>query len=148
MSWGNCSNGSNNIHFDFPPIMEDGRNFAQWQPGAIINEKIRINSGIKTNNDYRQYLINNADQIILSNQREACQSCCSCTPKYGGNRNDVGNNSTPYLYKSCGDSNQPFGYENTDLKQYYLSSFDLNSRMVAPLITQDDILKYGMKNAK
>ena len=41
MSWGTCYQGSNNIHFDFPPIMMDGRNFAKWQPGAAINEKIR-----------------------------------------------------------------------------------------------------------
>ena len=39
MSWGTCYAGSNNIHFDFPPIMMDGRNFAKWQPGAAINEK-------------------------------------------------------------------------------------------------------------
>lgn len=148
MSWGNCSSGSNNIHFDFPPIMQDGRNFAQWQPGAVINEKIRKYIGIKSNHDYRQYLINNADKLINYNQKEACKSCCSCTPKYGGARNDLDNNSSPYLYKSCGDNNKPFGYENSDLKQSYLSSFDLNARMVAPLITQDDILRHGMQNAK
>ena len=33
MSWGTCFSGSNNIHFDFPPIMSDGRNFSSWQPG-------------------------------------------------------------------------------------------------------------------
>ena len=40
MSWGTCYAGSNNIHFDFPPIMADGRNYATWQPGAVINENI------------------------------------------------------------------------------------------------------------
>lgn len=148
MSWGICKGSSNNIHFDFPPIMDDGRNFAEWQPGAVINEKIRKDAGIKTNYDYRQYLINNADKIIEYNQKEACQNCCSCTPKYGGHRNDIGNNNSPYLYKSCGDNNKPFGYESSDLKQYYLSSSDLNNRMIAPLITQDDILKYGLQNSK
>ena len=44
MSWGTCYQGSNNIHFDFPPIMTDGRNFAKWQPGAVINENIRKES--------------------------------------------------------------------------------------------------------
>ena len=28
MSWATCYNSSNNIHFNFPPIMADGRNFA------------------------------------------------------------------------------------------------------------------------
>ena len=41
MSWGTCNAGSNNIHFDFPPIMTDGRNYAKWQPGAVINQEIR-----------------------------------------------------------------------------------------------------------
>ena len=41
MSWGTCYSGSNNIHFDFPPIMSDGRNFSKWQPGAKINEELR-----------------------------------------------------------------------------------------------------------
>lgn len=146
MSWGNCKGGSNNIHFDFPPIMEDGRNFAQWQPGAVINEKIRQDAGIRSNYDYRQYLINNADKIIKYNQVESCQDCCSCTPKYGGQRNDI--SKQPYLYKSCSDSNQPFGYETSDLKQSYLNSSELNARMIAPLITQDDILKSRLQNSK
>ena len=37
MSWATCYAGSNNIHFNYPPIMNDGRNFASWQPGAVIN---------------------------------------------------------------------------------------------------------------
>ena len=36
MSWATCYAGSNNIHFDFPPIITDGRNYAKWQPGAVI----------------------------------------------------------------------------------------------------------------
>ena len=30
---------SNNIHFDFPPIMDDGRNYATYVPACEINEK-------------------------------------------------------------------------------------------------------------
>ena len=48
MSWGTCYSGSNNIHFDFPPIMADGRNYATWQPGAAINATIRKEEGIKS----------------------------------------------------------------------------------------------------
>ena len=47
MSWGSCNGASNNIHFDFPPIMNDGRNFATWQPGAVINNTIREKLRIK-----------------------------------------------------------------------------------------------------
>ena len=68
MSWATCYSGCNNIHFDFPPIMSDGRNFANWQPGSIINKTIRKENKIRSNNDYRRFLTNNADQIIQETQ--------------------------------------------------------------------------------
>ena len=68
MSWGTCKSGSNNIHFDFPPIMDDGRNYASWQPGAKISDDIRKAQGITTNWQYRAYMQNNADAIIRHNQ--------------------------------------------------------------------------------
>ena len=64
MSWGTCYAGSNNIHFDFPPIMNDGRNFAHWIPSAEVSELIRKDAGIKHNHEYRTYLVNNV--ITLS----------------------------------------------------------------------------------
>ena len=64
MSWGTCYAGSNNIHFDFPPIMADGRNYASWQPESVINNKIREKEKINTNWEYRQFLTNNAIQIM------------------------------------------------------------------------------------
>ena len=65
MSWGTCYSGSNNIHFDYPPIMNDGRNFATWVPANEVSENIRTKENIQNNNDYRQYLVNNADNIIV-----------------------------------------------------------------------------------
>ena len=71
MSWGTCYAGSNNIHFNYPPIMADGRNYADWQPGAVVNERIKEQAGIKSNSQYRQYLTHNATQIMQANQVEA-----------------------------------------------------------------------------
>ena len=142
MSWGTCYNGSNNIHFDFPPIMMDGRNFAKWQPGAVINQKIRQDNDIKSNWKYREFLTNNADSIIESNQLEACDNCCYCPSLKTGE--SIPN--SPFLYKSCVDKSQPFGYENSDLKNLYLSSYELQCRMVAPSITQDQFLKQKIPN--
>ena len=67
MSWATCYSGSNNIHFNFPPIMADGRNFATWQPEAVVNNRIRKNENIQSNWQYRQYLTNNAVQIMQYN---------------------------------------------------------------------------------
>jgi hypothetical protein len=141
MSWGTCYSGSNNIHFDFPPIMSDGRNFASWQPGAVINEKIRENAGITSNWQYRKYLVENAETIIKNNQVAACDECCSIPvmqPISGNQQN------SPYLYQSCSDNSQPFGYENSDLKNLYISNYQLQSRMVTPVITQAQLLQYGV----
>jgi len=137
MSWGTCYTGSNNIHFNFPPIMADGRNFASWQPGAVVNEKIRQESGIKSNWQYRKYLMENADQIIKYNQLGACEQSSGGVVNYGGEEKL---NGSPFLYNSYLENSQPFGYENSDLKSSYLSRQQLQERMVTPVITQEQIL--------
>jgi hypothetical protein len=146
MSWRTCYSGSNNIHFDYPPIMMDGRNFADWQPGAVINERIRQDANIKTNADYRKYLSNNADNIIKYNQLQACDQCCTCPARYGTEQSQT-NKNTPYLYKSCYDNSMPFGYETSDLKNAYLSRNQLQCRMVTPILTQAQYLQQGYPNA-
>ena len=143
MSWGTCYSGSNNIHFDFPPIMNDGRNFARWQPGAVVNEEIKVKENIKTNWQYRQYLTNNADNIIKYNQMSACDQCCSCPARYGDGK-EISN--SPFLYKSCSESSQPYGYENSDLKNLYIDKYQLQARLVTPVITQDQLLNGKFQN--
>jgi hypothetical protein len=147
MSWGTCYAGSNNIHFDFPPIMDDGRNYANWQPGGAINENIRKEHKIHSNWEYRRFLEKNADEIIKGNQINACNDCCSCPAKYGNNIQNNNSNNTPFLYKSCSDKSQPFGYENSDLKNLYLSDVQLQARMVTPVISQSQILQQGYARA-
>jgi hypothetical protein len=71
----------NNIHFDSPPIMADGRTYSNWQPGAVINENIRKQENIHTNRDYRHYLQANANSIMTLNKRVACEHS-GCTPLY------------------------------------------------------------------
>jgi hypothetical protein len=143
MSWGTCYAGSNNIHFGYPPIMADGRNYADWLPGAAINEKIRTENKIKSNWQYRNFLTANADAIILQNQLNACDQCCTCPARYGDNQPQ---SNSPFLYKSCTESTQPFGYQTSDLKNEYLSSYQLQCRLVAPILTQDQYLQQGFPN--
>ena len=66
MNWGTCKQGSNNIHFDFPPIMSDGRNYSSWQPNAEMNNELIKTYNIKSNADYRTFLTKNADMIIIN----------------------------------------------------------------------------------
>ena len=138
MSWGTCYAGSNNIHFDYPPIMDDGRNYADWQPSATYNNTLRAEAGITTNAQYRKYLTDNADKIIKMNQIDACNQCCYCPARYGDNQ-PLKN--SPFLYTSCVEKSQPYGYEDSDLKNVYLSSYQLQARMIAPILTQNQYLQ-------
>ena len=133
MSWGTCYSGSNNIHFNFPPIMADGRIFSSWQPEAVVNEKIQKHEGIKTSWHYRQFLTDNAMQIMRQNNQEACIDL-GLTPHTQVNTTPSSN--IPHTYKSVMDTNKPgFGYNKSDLKSPYLSREQLQSRMISPAIS-------------
>ena len=148
MSWGTCYTGSNNIHLDFPPIMHDGRNYANWQPGSIINDRIRQEANIKTNWEYRRYLAKNADAIITFNQLSACGDCCDNTAQYAPKAaNAATTANTPYLFKSVTDATRPVGYENSDLKNLYLDDVSLQARMVTPVLSQTELLSAGIPRA-
>ena len=98
MSWATCYSGSNNIHFNFPPIMADGRNYASWQPDAVINRRIQKQENIHSNWSYRQYLQHNGLKIMEYNGKEACY--------------DLGLN--PHVYTDRTPSNNvPYLYQNT-----------------------------------
>lgn len=144
MSGGTCYSGSNNIHFDYPAIMADGRTYTNWQPGAKISDDIRKQSGIESNFQYRKYMQDNADSVVKYNQLAACGQCYSSVESHSVETGSK--NNTPFLYKSCLESTQPFGYETSDLKNEYVSAYELQSRMVTPVITQEQLIKYGYKN--
>ena len=132
MSWGTCYSGSNNIHFNFPPIMADGRNFAQWQPDAVVNNRIQQKEGIANNWSYRQYLQQNGLQIMNYNTTEACYEL-GLDPHIQTGKTPSDN--VPYTFKSSFDTSRPgFGYCNSDLKNPYLSREQLNSRLISPSI--------------
>ena len=132
MSWGTCYSGSNNIHFNFPPSMADGRNWAQWQPDAVVNNRIQQKEGITNNWSYRQYLQQNGLQIMNYNTTEACYEL-GLDPHVQTGKTPSDN--VPYTFRSTFDTSKPgFGFCNSDLKNPYLSRELLNSRLVAPSI--------------
>lgn len=132
MSWAVCYSGSNNIDFNFPPIMTDGRNYATWQPDAVVNERIQKKEGIQTNWGYRQFLQKNGLQIINFNNLEACYTL-GLDPHY--NTDATPSSNVPYTFKGTFDTSNPgFGYCNSDLKNPYLTREQLNARLVAPSI--------------
>jgi hypothetical protein len=135
--WRANYSGSHNVYFDFPPLMSDGRNFAGWQREAPINAQIRKNNNISSNWDYRQYLTHNAEKIIDTNYIDAVNEA-------GHSPFEVpnGQKNTPFMFSSVMDERRPIGYESSDLKEIYLSRNQLQSRMISPSITQDQLLKF------
>ena len=142
MSWATCYAGSNNIHFDYPPLMSDGRNYTNWNPSCSVNETLIKQKNIQTNYQYRQYLINNGNRVMKQNQVAACGQCGFC--QYTSDTQS--NNSGKYLYKSNSDRSQPYGYETSDLKNMYLSRQALQSRLSGPLMSQQGLLTLPRSN--
>jgi hypothetical protein len=121
--------------------MNDGRNFSGWQPGNAVNESIRRSENIKTNWDYRRYLTTNADQIMNINRIDVVNMSGHGTFEVNAYEQENQRN-VPFMYATIMDSREPFGYVQSDLKETYLSREALQSRMVAPEITQEQVLEF------
>lgn len=118
---------SNNI------MMYDGRNYASWQPEAFINNKIQQDAGLTTNWKYRQYLQNNAQEIMKYNTMETIQA--SGNNPYANQNTDASKN-VPYLFNSLHDTSSPvIGKNDSDLKKDYVKRERMSARMVAPSIS-------------
>ena len=115
------NNGSNNINFNFPPLMDDSRLFSDYYSSVFNDKVLKENNNIKTNSDYRKYLQVNADAIIKNNQ----QNSCGESPYY--TQTDFKNNhKTPYIFDSTLSVNNLT--ETSDLKDLYLSRQRLDSQ--------------------
>jgi hypothetical protein len=112
--------------------MMDGRNYASWQPEAVINKRIQKQENIHSNWSYRQYMTHHGLEIMRYNTTEACNEMglnqhteTSKTPSAN----------VPILYTNIFDTAQPgYGYCNSDLKNPYMSREQLQARMIAPSI--------------
>ncbi len=132
MNWGTCTQGSNNIHFNFPAIMNDSRNFSSYIPGSSKDMLLKKNNNITTNQEYREFLIKNADKIISENQKQVCDECSSCY--YNNNTNNIEKPTQPYIFTTIMSNDSPYGYETSDLKEIYLSRQRLNAEKHAPIL--------------
>ena len=72
---------------------------------------------MKTNNEYRQYLIHNTTNIMQNNFQLSRPDAFE-------------KKSHPYLFNGLNDNKQPYGYETSLPKQLYLSHMQINSNKV------------------
>jgi hypothetical protein len=124
--------GSNNIHFNFPAIMNDSRNFTEFESLPALDDKIKKSKNLN-NSEYRKFLQTNADMIIRSNQVASCNECSACPYINNPNQHTIDSESnSPYIFKTILSNNQPYGYESSDLKNIYLSRQQLEAQLNAP----------------
>lgn len=135
---------TNNRFQTFPPLMQDGRSIiSSWQPESAANDQIMRENNIQSNWQYRRYIQKNADSILKQNQINAYND----TGYILRNVNPPSTNMGPKQYASLYEISP--SEQESDLKQLYLSRERLESRKVAPEITQSELLeKYGVQIKK
>lgn len=125
---------TNNKYDEFPPLMNDGRSLvSSWQNETQINHKLIQENNITSNWKYRQYLTQNATTIMEYNLIESANDTGYMIPQkekqQKGKKTDL---ITPYTFDSLNDRTKPF--ENSDLKELYLTREQLLAKKVAPVI--------------
>jgi len=140
MSWGTCYAGSNNIHPNYPALMSDGKQFTLFNPACDLNEKLKKKTGMKNNYEYRQFLISNGVSLMNKNGMSSCNESSECVGSIS-NMKSYGK----YLYKSINDNKQHYGYESSDLKKLYLERKELQNSYVAPIVTQEELLRLASR---
>jgi|688.fasta_scaffold350172_2 hypothetical protein len=131
-SWSKQFSGSNNTYYTMPPIMSDGRNYSSWQPESVLNDKIKQDAGINSNWKYRQYLQQNANNIMKFNMMETISNSGN-NPYAVDNKTPSSN--VPHLFTSTHDTSSPtFGFNNSDLKRDFMTKQQMSARMVSPSI--------------
>ena len=111
---------NNRQNSDIPPFIV----------GSQENNMIRRAEGINASWKYRKYLQNNANMIIEYNKTLVMNEYDAAN-HYSNNQHSA---NIPFLYRSCLETTQPFGYENSDLKQAYLAKKQAQCMKRAPEI--------------
>lgn len=132
MSWATAYSGTNNIHFDSPPLMSDGRSFASWQTQTDMDEHIRSANNIKSNWQYRQFLISNANDIMKCNMYESTNSLGvnAYHESQMGKISGGGSSGAPYMFQTI--DTPAHHAQVSDLKNPYLTREQLQAKKIAP----------------
>lgn len=126
MSVNNCYGTPNNVYNNFPGITNDGSLFTSYQPAGQYNLSLKNAANINSNYDYRSYLQKNATNIIEYNKKYAYNF--NCYFNYD-KKSEVVKSGNPYVFTSNLDKSKPFGYNDSDLKNLYLSRQQLNNKL-------------------
>jgi len=68
------------VNRDCPPLMSDGRLVTDYRPSCELHSSIRYQNGLCDSNQFRQFMINNAERMMEINRQHwiklrGCESC-------------------------------------------------------------------------
>lgn len=116
---------TNNKYNNFPAIMNDSRSLvSSWKSESEINNNLINENNIRSNWKYRQYLTKNASKIMENNFSESLKN-------NGYNVTRKSHITTPVKFESLNDRSKEF--QNSDLKEIYLTREQLNAKKIAPV---------------
>jgi hypothetical protein len=124
--WATNYKTSNNLSIPFPGVLSDGRLFTDYNADSKMNDNLKRTNGIKTNSDYRRFLVQNTNTIMnynFNNMLLENRTPNPVTPSYGA----------PYLFKGTDDTNIPYGYETSYPKMIYISRQELDDKKRRPM---------------
>jgi len=68
------------VNRDCPPLMSDGRLVTDYRPSCELHSSIRFHNRLYDSNQYRQFMIQNAEKMMAMNNKfytdlRGCKSC-------------------------------------------------------------------------
>jgi hypothetical protein len=112
----------NNQSVNMPGVVSDGRLFTNYNADSIVTELTKQMNGLKSNEEYRRFLVQNTEAIMKQNYNQMAQENRT---SYAHEQFDYGH---PHLYNSIQEDTKPHGYEDTEVKQMYLSRQQLDDK--------------------
>ena len=128
---------TNNRYPSFPPKMADGRSLiSSWNSSEVgdaafkqdnVEEMLKL-SPLSPNWAYRRYMQKHGYELMAKNFVDTANDTGSEVPM--PNTDEPKGRNVPFAFDSLGDTRVPQGYENSDLKDLYLSREVLYARMI------------------
>lgn len=129
---------TNNKYPSFPPKMSDGRSIiSSWNPESAVNHQYKEEQGMYSSENpnwlYRKFLQKNGLKIMENNFNETANDTGGYIPNKSKEvQTSLSERNAPNWFDSYGDTNKPKGYQDSDLKELYLTREQLNSRKISP----------------
>jgi hypothetical protein len=112
----------NNDSVNHPGILSDGRMFTNYIPNSMLNETIKKKNNIQNNEEYRKFLVNNTESIMRNNYEQYSNENKT---EY---RHEQAIHGPPHLYMSVQEDTKPFGYEDSSVKQTFLTRQQIDDK--------------------